>query len=293
MGRERGTGTEESLEVYLREIGKIPLFTPKEERDFSRRARRGDKVARDRMIRSNLRLAVSIAKLYSNRGLPLVDLIEEGNLGLLKAVERFNPDQGYKFSTYATWWIKQSIRRALINKARAVRIPAYMVETIAKWKKASVELSQRLNHSPSAEEVADELDIEPGRMGIIKKALRASSPSDRTLSSDMLWALRDEVVDEETRRPEECAFSQCEREMIERLLHAITEREADILRMRYGLTGGDPMTFEAIGRKLRLTRERIRQIEHRALRRLHVIINREEEETGSLRRPANRTKRKG
>ena len=227
------------------------------------------------MIRSNLRLVVSIAKNYVNRGLSFMDLIEEGNLGLLKAVERFDPDQHCRFSTYATWWIKQAIRRALINSVKTVRIPSYMVEIIAKWKNISMELSYRLGRQPSIAEVAHELRIAKESINLIKRAISTSSSSGQMISLDMLLSSNDLLEDVSSKKPEDEIFDDYEIEKLEELLNAINEREAKILRMRFGLGDQKPMTLKEIGKIIGLTRERIRQIEAEALKKLNQIMSSE------------------
>ncbi|MBI4229648.1 MAG: sigma-70 family RNA polymerase sigma factor [Planctomycetes bacterium] len=277
------------LETYLRDIGREKLLTAREEKDLSRRLHKGDRKARDRMIRANLRLVVSIAKMYANRGLTLLDLIEEGNLGLLKAVENFDPQMGTRFSTYGTWWIKQAIRRAIINTVKTIRVPAYMVEVIAKWKNATILLTGRYGREPTYEEIADHLSISPQRLEILKRAMRSNTTTGTAIvDSDVVWALTDVVEDICTPKPDEQLFNVYEREKIKRLLEVIDTREAHILRMRYGLEDRSPMTLEQIGQVLGLTRERVRQIQASALRRLHRILAEEEEEEESSRRTAPR-----
>jgi len=261
---------EAALETYLTEINEVPLLKAEEERELARRIKKGDVAARERMIRANLRLVVSIAKSYLNRGLSFLDLIEEGNLGLLKAVERFNPDQNCRFSTYATWWIKQSIRRALINTVKTVRIPSYMVELIARWKNRSAELSQKLGRQPSVAEMAHELGIPPESLNIIKRTIRASLTGAPPLSLDVIPSGSENIVDARREVPEETVFDTDEIKKIEQLLAAIDQREADILRMRYGIGDREPMTLKEIGERVNLTRERVRQIEAEAIRKLKL-----------------------
>ena len=263
---------EVGIEAYFKDINRIPLLTAKEEKELACKVRAGDQKARELMIKSNLRLVVSIAKNYVDRGLSLLDLIEEGNLGLLKAVERFDPDEECRFSTYATWWIKQSIKRALIDTVKTVRIPSYMVEIISKWKNAASNLQVRLGRAPFFHEVAEEMKIPPQHLGIIKTALRASSSSSQTISIENMWTLSEILEDKDAKRPDELLLDEVEVELIERLLKAIDERDAKILRMRYGLDHGDPMTLKEIGEKVNLSRERVRQIENEALKKLYYIL---------------------
>jgi RNA polymerase primary sigma factor len=260
------------LATYFRDINRIPLLKPEEEKSLGRRIQKGDAEAREKMTRANLRLVVSIAKNYVDRGLSLLDLIEEGNLGLLKAVEKFNPEEGTRFSTYATWWIKQAIKRALIDTVKTVRIPSYMVEILARWKQVSSDLTDRFDRIPTADEIAEELDIPLENIHMIKMALRATSSTDQPLSVDGMWTLSDMIEDKNIRSPEEVFFSTAESGKIEQLLLAIDERDAEVLRMRFGLRSGDPMTLKEIGQALKLSRERVRQIENEALRRLNYIL---------------------
>lgn len=264
-----------ALEAYLRDINRMALLTAEEEKELARKVQKGEKKARDHMILSNLRLVVSIAKDHVNRGLSLLDLIEEGNLGLLKAVERFDPERGCRFSTYATWWIKQAVRRGLVNTSKTVRIPSYMVELICKWKNATVDLAGRLGRQPTMEEVAEALNVPKESIGIIKRAMRASRTGNR-ISLDMIRENNDPLEDPKSPRPEEVLLSECDREQVRDLLaHNIGEREAKILRMRYGLDNNTPMTLKQIGEKVNLTRERVRQIENEVLRKLQCIMKRE------------------
>ena len=235
----------------------------------------GDGEARTRMINANLRLVVSIAKNYVNRGLPFSDLIAEGNIGLLKAVERFSPDANCRFSTYATWWIKQAIRRAITNTVKTVRIPAYMVETIAHWKQAASSLTAKLGRTPSVEEIAGEIKLSLDNMNVIKRVINAQLTATQPVSLDLLCSLNEVIEDRTTPRPDQQFFDDYEKERIRELLDTISDREAHVLRMRYGIEDNTPMTLEEIGARLGLTRERIRQIETEALNKLHEYLTEE------------------
>ena len=261
-----------NLQTYLKEINRYPLLTAQEEVQLAKRIRRGNMEARDRMTRSNLRLVVSIAKVYVRKGLPLADLIEEGNIGLIRAVEGFNPMMGCRFSTYATWWIRQAIRRGLTNKAKTIRVPAYMVEMIAKWKTAHTNLMDKLNREPTWGEIAHAMDISPRRAGTVKRAIRAGLSSSQTVSTDFLTSLNDMLEDIKTPPPYEEVLDASEREMIRQMLKAMDEREAQVLRLRYGLDSDRPHTLKEIGERLKITRERVRQIETQALLKLNAIM---------------------
>lgn len=263
------------LAAYLRDINRVPLLTAEEERSLSRLIRdKGDMQARDRMIRANLRLVVSIAKVYVNRGLSLMDLIEEGNLGLLKSVEKFDPEAGFRFSTYSTWWIKQAIRRALVNTVKTVRIPSYMVELIAKAKETHNRLTQDLGRDPSVSEIADEMKLPSTSIDQIRRVLSLSdTPQSVSLEA---MSSSDSLEDTSAGRPEDDLFTAYEIEKIQTLLSAFDSREANILRMRYGLIDGTPKTLKEIGEELGLTRERVRQIENQALKKLYNIMTRED-----------------
>ena len=269
---------ESTLQLYLEEINAAPLLTADEEKQLGRRIiQHSDPEARDRMIRSNLRLVVNIAKKYSNRGMPLQDLIEEGNLGLMRAVEGFDPEQGSRFSTYASWWIKQAIKRALINAVQPIHIPAYMVEMIARWKHASLELEEQLGHPPTAEEISQLMNISPRKVRIIRRAVKAfSAPSQMSFSDDAI-GLGEMLEDDRTPRPDQEVFNADELATIKRLLDEIDAREAEVLRLRFGIDHEDPMTLKEIGQRVGLTRERVRQIEKEALGKLNHILSGETE----------------
>ncbi len=269
---------EVGLETYFRDINRYSLLTKESERELAIKVRAGDPEARDQMVRCNLRLVVSIAKHYVDRGLPLLDLIEEGNLGLLKAVERFDPAAECRFSTYATWWIKQSIKRALIDTVKAVRIPSYMVEVISKWKKAAANLAIELGRPPLFHEIAERLEIPMENTKIIQSALHASSSASQTISIENTWNISDVIEDKAQHQPHFILTQNLEVETVESLMSLLEERDAKILRMRYGIDNGDPMTLKEIGERVNLSRERVRQIENDALSKLYIILNASGEE---------------
>ena len=268
---------ESALQIYLKEISKFPLLSPEEEKEITRKVAENDQRAREKLIRSNLRLVVNIAREYVNRGISFLDLIEEGNIGLIHAVKKFNPSMGYKFSTYATWWIKQAIRRAIRNKAKIVRIPSYIVENVSKLKTVTVDLLNKLERPPSVDEIAKQMDITAKKVQSIEDAIRSTVSLDASdvTGSDIIWALANIIPDKRTLTPEDELEEIFERESVEHLLDIINKREAMILKMRYGLSDGKPKTLDEIGKKLRLSRERVRQIEKATIQKLHYILTRE------------------
>lgn len=264
------------LQLYLKQINEVSLLTAEDEKQLGWAIINDNcPKARERMIRANLRLVVSIAKNYANRGLLLQDLIEEGNVGLLRAVEGFDPAQGARFSTYASWWIKQAIKRALINAVQPIHVPAYMVELIARWKQASQKLERALGRPPSLPELAEEMQLPLKKMRIIKRAVKAfRAPAQAPLDDNGdVMNIGDLVADERAGPPEDLVFRDDELKTIRRLLDAIDEREARILRLRFGLDGQEPLTLKQIATEIGISRERVRQIADEALAKLNAQVN--------------------
>lgn len=263
------TAVQNPLETYLREINDTSLLSADEEKELAHRIAQGDAEARDRMVRANLRLVVNIARGYASKGLPLQDLIEEGNLGLLRAVEGFDPTMNTRFSTYASYWIKQSIKRSLVNCAKTIRIPAYMVELLSKWRKATAALQDELGRTPTAEEVAKELGLPAKKLAIVKKAIQLYNSTPQSDDEETGWTISEMVADERSSGPDEDLLNNDNLNHVYRMLDEMDERESTILRMRFGLDHEEPKTLKEIGEALGLTRERVRQIEQEALNRLN------------------------
>jgi len=262
---------DDSVRLYLREIGNIPLLTPEEEADLAQRIVKGDRKAKDKMVESNMRLVVSIAKRYGGRGLDFLDLIQEGNTGLLRAVEKFDPEKGFKFSTYATWWVRQAITRAIADQARTIRIPVHMVETINKVLRTTRKLTSELNREPTTEEIANELHMEPDRVDYVMRIKQDIASLDASVGrdgDDEDSVLGDFVEDEERDSPEDSAANQILKEQLSEIISTLTDREQKIIRLRFGIGGGRPHTLEEVGAEFDVTRERIRQIEAKALSKL-------------------------
>ena len=263
--------SDDSVRLYLREIGKIPLLSAEEEMELAQRVVKGEKRAKDKMAEANMRLVVSIAKRYSGRGLDFLDLIQEGNTGLLRAVEKFDPDKGFKFSTYATWWIRQAITRAIADQARVIRIPVHMVETINKLLRTQRRMTQELNREPTIDELSKELDMAPEKIEYVMKIKQDIHSLDAGVGRDgdeEDSVLGDFIEDEDSATPEESASSQLLKEQVQAVLSTLSDREQKIVRMRFGLDNGKSHTLEEVGQEFAVTRERIRQIEAKALAKL-------------------------
>jgi RNA polymerase primary sigma factor len=270
--RKTSAAVQSPLETYLREINETSLLSAADEHELAIRIGQGDLQARDRMVRANLRLVVNIARGYTGKGLGLQDLIEEGNLGLLRAVEGFDPAIGTRFSTYASYWIKQSIKRALINTAKTIRIPAYMVELLSKWRRASARLTEELGRTPTPEEVARVLGLQRKKLPIIKKAIRIYNSTPQTDQAEAGWSLGEMVMDERIKNPELELVDLDNLTHVMRMLETMDQREATVLKMRFGLEDNEPRTLKEIGESLGLTRERVRQIETEALNKLAMSL---------------------
>ena len=263
-----GISLDDPVRMYLKEIGHVPLLTAEEEVELAQRMEAGDEEARHRLEEANLRLVVSIAKRYVGRGMLFLDLIQEGNLGLLKAVEKFDYSKGYKFSTYATWWIRQAITRAIADQARTIRIPVHMVETINKYIRISRQLLQELGRDPRPEEIAKEMGISVARVHEIMKIAQEPVSLETPIGEEEDSHLGDFIEDEAAPAPAEAASFMLLREQLEEVLETLTDREKNVLRLRFGLEDGRSRTLEEVGQSFGVTRERIRQIEAKALRRL-------------------------
>ena len=264
----KGISIDDPVRMYLKEIGKIPLLKPHEEVELARRMHEGDELAKQRLVEANLRLVVSIAKRYVGRGMLFLDLIQEGNLGLIKAVEKFDYVKGFKFSTYATWWIRQAITRAIADQARTIRIPVHMVETINKLIRVSRQLLQELGRDPKPEEIAKEMDMTEDKVREIMKIAQDPVSLETPIGEEEDSHLGDFIPDDDAPAPAEAAAYSLLKEQIEDVLGSLNEREQKVLKLRFGLEDGRARTLEEVGKEFDVTRERIRQIEAKALRKL-------------------------
>lgn len=263
-----GIGTEDPVRMYLKEIGTVPLLTAEEEYSLAMKKQAGDEYAKQRLIEANLRLVVSIAKRYTGRGMSFLDLVQEGNLGLIKGVEKFDPEKGFKLSTYATWWIRQSVTRALADQARTIRVPVHMVETINKMSKMQRKLTLELGYEPSVKELAEHLDMTEEKVQEIMQIAREPASLETPIGEEDDSNLGDFVADTNVLSPEGNVESVMLREHIDTLLGDLKERERQVIVLRFGLEDGHPRTLEEVGKEFNVTRERIRQIEAKALRKL-------------------------
>ena len=268
--------TDTGFQLYLRQIGEYPLITVEEEVVLARRIKKGDQEARHKMVRSNLRLVVKIARDYSNFGLPLLDLISEGNIGLMKAVERFDPQKGGKLSTYAAWWIKQSIKRALANQSKTIRLPVHLVDKIAKLRRVSAQLTEELGREPSDLELAEEVGMAEAKVAALKSAAIRPTSLDQPISDDDSTALGDIIGDDQAFDPYEILRDKDLRDEVGDLLDVLDERERKIINCRFGLDGQKSRTLEEVGVKFGVTRERIRQLQNIALRKLRRALSKKE-----------------
>jgi len=268
--------TESGIKIYLREIGQIALLTPDEEIELAARIKKGDKEARSKMIRANLRLVVKIAHDYNNLGLPLLDLISEGNIGLMKAVERFDPAKGGKLSTYAAWWIKQSIKRALANQSKTIRLPVHLVDKISKMRRVALQMSEELGREPTDDELAEEVGMASAKVSQLKTVSIRPASLDAPISDDDTTEFGEIVGDEEALTPFEQLRDQNLRDEVSELISVLDDREKKIIFSRFGLDGGKPKTLEEVGRKFGVTRERIRQLQNIALMKLRRALQKKE-----------------
>jgi RNA polymerase primary sigma factor len=260
------------LESYLREINATPLLNAREERELADRIALGDPAARDHLVRANLRLVVNLARGYAGKGLPLQDLVEEGNLGLMRAVEGFDPSWGTRFSTYAAYWIKQSIKRALINTGKTIRLPSYMVDLIGKWRRAAAELQEELGRTPTKEEIAFSLKLSAKKLKIIEKAIRVYNATAQGDGPETPLSLDEIAMDGRSPAPQAALEKADDLRQVLGLLETMDPREAAVLRLRFGLGGEAPLTLQEVGNRLGLTRERVRQIEREALDKLRTGV---------------------
>jgi RNA polymerase primary sigma factor len=273
--RIQSSSVQTPIESYLREINETPLLKAEEEKELANRIEDGDIEARDHLVRANLRLVVNIARSYQGKGLALQDLIAEGNLGLLRAVEGYDPSMNTRFSTYASFWIKQSMKRAVVNTAKTVRLPAYMVQLLTEWRRAAARLHEELDRTATEEEIAQRLKLPKKKLNIIKKAIRIYNAGPQGEVEDTGWSIDDLAMDNMAHTPDAQMMHSDDLHQVLHLLDKLDEREATVLKLRFGLNGQEPMTLKEIGGCLHLTRERVRQIEREALGKLHEMLENE------------------
>jgi len=272
----RADEAQNSLKVYLKEISVTPLLTREEEVELSKKIQAGDLAARERMIKSNLRLVVKIAQDYANYGLPLVDLISEGNVGLMKAVERFDPEKGGKLSTYAAWWIKQSIKRALANQSKTIRLPVHMVDKIARMRRVSTMLTEEFGREPTVEELAEEIGLPVKKVALLRRASQPPTSLDAPVGEDDGTTYSEIIGDEKAINPLDALDNNTLHGELDGLLDLLDEREHQIIDARFGLNGATPMTLEEVGREFGVTRERIRQLQNLALKKMRKALRRKD-----------------
>jgi len=272
----------DSLQLYLREIGQVKLLTPAEELALAKRVKRGDKHAREHMIKANLRLVVKIARDYEGIGLPLLDLINEGNIGLMKGVERFDPKRGAKLSTYASWWIKQGIKRALANQSKTIRLPVHVVDKVAHIRRAEMKLREALDREPTDDEVASELGLDARRVRRYRQASRAPVSLDAPIGDDDTDRVSEVVADPNATLPSDELVTQSDNALVQEILATLPEREREILAMRFGLHDGKERTLEEVGERFGVTRERIRQIQEQALKTIRTTMEKRDRPTEEL-----------
>lgn len=288
MHRSRGgfetlplhNGFMESIKAYLKDVRPIPLLTAQEEIDLAKKIQKGDKKAREQMIRSNLRLVISIAKRYSNLGVPLSDLIEEGNIGLMKSVDKFDPNRGFRFSTYAAWWIKQGISRAIIDQGKMIRVPVYMNEEILKYKKAIEEMTHKLKRKPRLGEIAKKLQVPVDKIKELESSIAKMSSLDAPIGEDGDGQVKDIIEDNSMAAPDEQLEVFFNKERAKMILTTLSERERKIIEMRFGLGDGETYTLAEIAEKLGVSRERVRQLEEATIKKLRQVIKDQEEQHG-------------
>jgi len=268
----------ENIKSYLKEVRKIPLLTAKEEIDLSKKAKKGSKEARDKMIRSNLRLVINIAKRYMYLGIPLMDLIEDGNVGLMRAVEKFNPAKGFRFSTYAAWWIKQSITRSIFDSSRTVRIPVYVNEMLTKYKKTNERLMGKLKRMPTEKEIAKSMHLSEDKMTKTRSYVTKTSSLDAPIDEEDGNEIIDLIEDKNSVSPETAMDTMFVKERLKDLLDGVNEREHEVLNLRFGLTDGSTYTLAQVAKKLRVSRERVRQIEENALKKIKKFMAQQDKE---------------
>lgn len=269
------------IKAYLKDIRPIPLLTPEEEIDLAKKIRKGDKAAREKMIRANLRLVISIAKRYVNLGVPLSDLIEEGNIGLMKSVEKFDPDKGFRFSTYAAWWIKQGVSRAIIDQGKMIRVPVYMNEEILKYKKILEQLTHKLNRKPRYSEIAKRMKVSVERVREFEKSIAKMSSLDAPLGESGEGQIKDIIEDQNVASPDAQMESFFDKERTTEFLNMLSEREKKIIELRYGIHDGNARTLAEIAKSLGVSRERVRQIEAATIKKIRHIIKQKEQEQKS------------